>query len=181
MSHINFDMHNRFQYRDPYNRKYECLTCPLTGNLCPSAGKRRVDSYSAKDPLLSFPTLATGNPKCSQYEYSLPATSLSVMPDVGNGNPECPQYEYPLPATSLSVIPDVGNGNPECPQYEYSAPATSLSVIPDVSNRESRVFPYWTFPSLTVRHHGARDSAVMLALPKGHASRLNPGERLDSR
>ena len=45
----------------------------------------------------------------------------------------------------------------------------------------SRVFLTGLFHSLTVRHHGARDSAVMLALPKGHDSRLNFGERLDSR
>ena len=99
-------------------------------------------------------------------------------PTLGIGNPESNETGARLVEVSC---PTLGIGNPECPQYEYPLPVTSLSVIPDVSNRESRVFPYWTFPSLTVRHHGARDSAVMLALPKGHDSRLNFGERLDSR
>ena len=43
----------------------------------------------------------------------------------------------------------------------------SPSVIPDVSNRESMVFSCWMFPSLTIRHHGAHHSVVMLALPEG--------------
>jgi len=48
-----------------------------------------------------------------------------------------------------------------------------LSVIPDVGNRESRVFPCRTSPSLVVRYRG-HYSEVMLALPKGYDSLIEP-------
>ena len=71
----------------------------------------------------------------------------------------------------LSVIPDK---DPPSVLPTKEPP----SVIPDVSNRESRVFPGWTLPSLTVRHHGSPHSEVMLPLPEGYDSRLNSRESL---
>ena len=83
------------------------------------------------------------------------------------------QHPSPIRKEPLLSFPTLVIGNPECPHMNTPCPIY-LSVIPDVGNRESRVFPCRTSISLVVRYRGSHDSEVMLALPKGYGSLIEP-------